>query len=91
MVFILVFFVFGMKMIWIIFLGIFGKDCFYDDVIKDIMLFIVYYVFLVVIFFLMFVILGILYIKIVIVIYEWKYFIIGEVFVLFSNKWCKIF
>lgn len=79
-------FVFGTKTIQTIFPGISGKDCSYDDAIKDTMLPIIYYVLLAVIFLLTFVILGILYIKIAIAIYEWKHSIIGEALALSSNK-----
>lgn len=82
-------FVFGTKTIQTIFPGISGKDCSYDDAIKDTMLPIIYYVLLAVIFLLTFVILGILYIKIAIAIYEWKHSIIGEALALSSNKWRK--
>lgn len=82
-------FVFGTKTIRTIFPGISGKDCSYDDAIKDTMLPIIYYVLLAVIFLLTFVILGILYIKIAIAIYEWKHSIIGEALALSSNKWRK--
>lgn len=71
-------FVFGIKTIHTIFPGIDGKDCSYDDSVKDSIFPIVYYILLAVIFLLTFTILGVLYTKIAISIYEWKHTIIGE-------------
>lgn len=79
-------FVFGTKTIQTIFPGISGKDCSYDDAIKDTMLPIIYYVLLAMIFVFTFVILGILYIKIAIAIYEWKHSIIGDALALSGNN-----
>ncbi|XP_061174664.1 alpha-2Da adrenergic receptor-like [Saccostrea echinata] len=71
-------FVFGTKTIPTIFPDVNGKDCSYDDFVKDTQFPVIYYVFLAVIFLSTFIILGILYIKIAIAIYEWKHTIIGD-------------
>jgi hypothetical protein len=71
-------FVFGTRTIHTKFVGVNGKDCSYDDSVEDTHFPIIYYVILAAIFLLTFVILGILYIKIAIAIYEWKHTIIGD-------------
>lgn len=79
-------FVFGTKTVTTIFPGIYGKDCSYDDSIRDTMLPVIYYILLAVIFVFTFTILGILYIKIAIAIYEWKHAVIGDAHALSLNN-----